>query len=133
MTWLKMLDMPDITFRFDVVEIAMTEPPGEIRAPRKTPFSFRQLFVLKTAPCAFFPASSPSTLHLGNYFGVMKPAIELREKSEAFILSPICTPSRPCGTPGRSVKTSAKSPSIFSRAASIREKPVFSANHMCTR
>ena len=30
MTWLKMLDMPDITFRFDVVEIVMTEPP-EIR------------------------------------------------------------------------------------------------------
>lgn len=30
MTWLKMLDMPDITFRFDVVEIVMTKPP-EIR------------------------------------------------------------------------------------------------------
>ena len=30
MTWLKMLDMPDITFRFDVVEVVMTEPP-EIR------------------------------------------------------------------------------------------------------
>lgn len=27
MTWLKMLDMPDITFRFDVVEIVMTTPP----------------------------------------------------------------------------------------------------------
>ena len=27
MTWLKMLDMPDITFRFDVVEVVMTEPP----------------------------------------------------------------------------------------------------------
>lgn len=25
--WLQMLDMPDITFRFDVVEIVMTEPP----------------------------------------------------------------------------------------------------------
>lgn len=30
MTWLKMLDMPDITFRFDVIEIIMTTPP-EIR------------------------------------------------------------------------------------------------------
>ena len=30
MTWLRMLDMPDITFRFDVVEVLMTEPP-EIR------------------------------------------------------------------------------------------------------
>ncbi len=30
MTWLKMLDLPDITFRFDVVEVVMTEPP-EIR------------------------------------------------------------------------------------------------------
>jgi putative endonuclease len=30
MTWLRMLDMPDITFRFDVVEVVMTEPP-EIR------------------------------------------------------------------------------------------------------
>lgn len=30
MTWLKMLDMPDITFRFDVVEVVMTSPP-EIR------------------------------------------------------------------------------------------------------
>lgn len=30
MTWLKMLDMPDITFRFDVIEIVMNEPP-EIR------------------------------------------------------------------------------------------------------
>jgi len=30
MTWLKMLDMPDITFRFDVVEVVMTTPP-EIR------------------------------------------------------------------------------------------------------
>jgi putative endonuclease len=30
MTWLKMLDMPDITFRFDVVEVVMTQPP-EIR------------------------------------------------------------------------------------------------------
>jgi len=27
MTWLKMLDMPDITFRFDVIEIVMVEPP----------------------------------------------------------------------------------------------------------
>ncbi len=27
MTWLKMLDMPDITFRFDVVEIVMISPP----------------------------------------------------------------------------------------------------------
>ena len=27
MTWLRMLDMPDITFRFDVVEVVMTEPP----------------------------------------------------------------------------------------------------------
>ena len=27
MTWLKMLDMPDITFRFDVIEIVMTDPP----------------------------------------------------------------------------------------------------------
>jgi putative endonuclease len=30
MTWLEMLDMPDITFRFDVVEVVMTSPP-EIR------------------------------------------------------------------------------------------------------
>lgn len=30
MTWLKMLDMPDITFRFDVVEVVMLEEP-EIR------------------------------------------------------------------------------------------------------
>lgn len=30
MTWLRMLDMPDITFRFDVVEVLMHEPP-EIR------------------------------------------------------------------------------------------------------
>lgn len=30
MTWLKMLDMPDITFRFDVVEVVMDDPP-EIR------------------------------------------------------------------------------------------------------
>jgi putative endonuclease len=30
MVWLKMLDMPDITFRFDVIEIVMTSPP-EIR------------------------------------------------------------------------------------------------------
>jgi putative endonuclease len=30
MTWLRMLDMPDITFRFDVVEVLMTDPP-EIR------------------------------------------------------------------------------------------------------
>lgn len=30
MTWLRLLDMPDITFRFDVVEVVMTEPP-EIR------------------------------------------------------------------------------------------------------
>jgi putative endonuclease len=30
MTWLKMLDMPDITFRFDVVEVVMGDPP-EIR------------------------------------------------------------------------------------------------------
>lgn len=27
MTWLKMLDMPDITFRFDVVEVVMVSPP----------------------------------------------------------------------------------------------------------
>jgi putative endonuclease len=30
MTWLKMLGMPDITFRFDVIEVVMTTPP-EIR------------------------------------------------------------------------------------------------------
>jgi putative endonuclease len=30
MTWLKMLDMPDITFRFDIIEVVMTVPP-EIR------------------------------------------------------------------------------------------------------
>lgn len=30
MTWLKMLDLPDIPFRFDVVEVIMTVPP-EIR------------------------------------------------------------------------------------------------------
>jgi len=30
MTWLKMLDLPDITFRFDIVEVLMTEP-REIR------------------------------------------------------------------------------------------------------
>lgn len=30
MTWLRMLDMPDITFRFDVVEVVMDKPP-EIR------------------------------------------------------------------------------------------------------
>jgi putative endonuclease len=28
MTWLRMLDMPDITFRFDVVEVIDSEPPG---------------------------------------------------------------------------------------------------------
>ncbi len=27
MTWLKMLDMPDIVFRFDVIEVVMTAPP----------------------------------------------------------------------------------------------------------
>jgi putative endonuclease len=27
MTWLRMLDMPDITFRFDVVEVVMDGPP----------------------------------------------------------------------------------------------------------
>lgn len=27
MAWLRMLDMPDITFRFDVVEVLMEEPP----------------------------------------------------------------------------------------------------------
>ena len=26
MTWLKMLDMPDIVFRFDVVEVVMSDP-----------------------------------------------------------------------------------------------------------
>lgn len=26
MTWLRMLDMPDITFRFDVIEVIMTDP-----------------------------------------------------------------------------------------------------------
>jgi putative endonuclease len=30
MTWLRMLDMPDITFRFDVVEVLVSHPP-EIR------------------------------------------------------------------------------------------------------
>lgn len=30
MTWLRMLDMPDITFRFDVVEVVMHTPP-EVR------------------------------------------------------------------------------------------------------
>jgi putative endonuclease len=30
MAWLRLLDMPDITFRFDIVEVIMTEPP-EIR------------------------------------------------------------------------------------------------------
>lgn len=30
MTWLRMLDMPDITFRFDVVEVVDSDPP-EIR------------------------------------------------------------------------------------------------------
>lgn len=30
MTWLKMLDMPDITFRFDVIEVIMSDLP-EIR------------------------------------------------------------------------------------------------------
>jgi len=30
MQWLRLLEMPDITFRFDVVEVVMTEPP-EIR------------------------------------------------------------------------------------------------------
>jgi len=27
LTWLKMLDMPDITFRFDVIEVVATQPP----------------------------------------------------------------------------------------------------------
>ncbi len=27
MKWLRLLDMPDITFRFDVVEVVMSEPP----------------------------------------------------------------------------------------------------------
>jgi len=30
MRWLRLLDMPDITFRFDVVEV-LTAPPGEVR------------------------------------------------------------------------------------------------------
>lgn len=30
MTWLRMLDLPDLTFRFDVVEVLMPEP-AEIR------------------------------------------------------------------------------------------------------
>ena len=30
MTWLRMLDMPDLTFRFDTVEVVASEPP-EIR------------------------------------------------------------------------------------------------------
>ncbi|MFA7342692.1 MAG: YraN family protein [Terrimicrobiaceae bacterium] len=30
MKWLRMLDMPDVTFRFDVVEV-LTAPPGEVR------------------------------------------------------------------------------------------------------
>ena len=28
MTWLRMLDMPDIVFRFDVIEVVMTSPPA---------------------------------------------------------------------------------------------------------
>jgi Holliday junction resolvase-like predicted endonuclease len=30
MIWLRMLDMPDIAFRFDIVEVLIAEPP-EIR------------------------------------------------------------------------------------------------------
>ncbi len=30
MTWLRMLDMPDIVFRFDAVEVLVSNPP-EIR------------------------------------------------------------------------------------------------------
>jgi len=30
MAWLRMLDMPDLTFRFDVVEVVIAKPP-EIR------------------------------------------------------------------------------------------------------
>ena len=40
MTWLRMLDMPDIVFRFDVVEVVMSGPPSF--AISKTPFDCRK-------------------------------------------------------------------------------------------
>ena len=43
------------------------------------------------------------TLHLGNYFGMMKPAIELQDKGEAYYFianyHSMTIPVRPGGTP----------------------------------
>ena len=50
-----------------------------------TPGLQRRLLPLSSRPMRILSGIQPSgTLHLGNYFGMMRPAIALQEKGEAY-------------------------------------------------
>ena len=74
------------------------------------------------------------TLHLGNYFGMMKPSIELQDHGEAFYfiadLHALTTVHDANDLRGQ---TYATLPSTSLRAASIRAKRAFFANRTCRR
>jgi hypothetical protein len=59
-------------------------------------------------------------LHIGNYFGMIQPAIALQEEGECFISSRTITRLPACATRQCFGKTPATSPWICSRAGSIR-------------
>ena len=66
------------------------------------------------------------TLHLGNYFGMMKPAIELQEKGEAFyFIAELPLDDLACSTPASAARTRWTWRWISSPAASTRKRTVF--------
>ena len=81
-----------------------------------------------------FSGIQPSgALHLGNYFGMMRPAIELQEKGEAFYFIADYHSMTSLFDAAERRKNTWTSRWIFSRAASTRKNPFSSNNPTCRK
>ena len=70
-------------------------------------------------------------LHIGNYFGMMRPAIALQAEGEALYFIADYHALTSLRDPAPCEKTGAGWRSIFSPAGSIRSEPLSSANATC--
>ena len=94
----------------------------------------RRPCLLPSTPCGFFPASNlPGALHVGNYFGMMQPAIELQNEGEAyyFIADYHSMTSLYDADNGARIRKMWRW--IFSRADWIRPRRYSSAKAMCPK
>jgi hypothetical protein len=70
MAWLKLLGMPDVLFRFDIVEVMVTDS-GTTCESSETPFHFRTLYLLRSSADALagIIRSAASSEPSGEYQG----------------------------------------------------------------